>query len=76
MATYIPRKAYTQDELAQLYPKELELQLVQVVSRRSFPLVEAGTRELQKSILTHLQLLRHGMTPQVSVVQPWLIADV
>jgi hypothetical protein len=47
MATYIPRKAYTQDELAQLYPKELELQLVQVVSRQSFPLVEPSTRGLR-----------------------------
>jgi hypothetical protein len=32
MTTHLPRKAYTTEELAQLYPKELELQLVQVVS--------------------------------------------
>lgn len=32
MTTHQPRKPYTTEELAQLYPKELELQLVQVVS--------------------------------------------
>lgn len=32
MTTHIPRKSYTTAELAELYPKELELQLVQIVS--------------------------------------------
>lgn len=32
MTTFIPRTPYTKEELAQLYPQELELQLVQVVS--------------------------------------------
>lgn len=31
MTTLIPRKPYTEDELARLYPQELELQLVQIV---------------------------------------------
>ena len=32
MTTHVPRKAYSQQELAELYPHELELQLVQIVS--------------------------------------------
>jgi hypothetical protein len=32
MTTFVPRAPYTKDELSQLYPQELELQLVQVVS--------------------------------------------
>jgi len=32
MTTLIPRQFYSQDELDKLYPKELELQLVQIVS--------------------------------------------
>ncbi|KAJ4360348.1 uncharacterized protein N0V89_000910 [Didymosphaeria variabile] len=32
MTTFVPRAPYTKEELAQLYPQELELQLVQVVS--------------------------------------------
>lgn len=32
MTTLIPRQPYSQDELEKLYPKELELQLVQIVS--------------------------------------------
>ena len=31
MTTLIPRGPYSEEELAQLYPKELKLQLVQVV---------------------------------------------
>lgn len=34
MTTLIPRQFYSQEEIDILYPKELELQLVQVVSRR------------------------------------------
>jgi acid phosphatase len=37
MTTHLPRKAYTTEELAELYPKELELQLVQVVSHHVLP---------------------------------------
>ncbi|KAF1996356.1 phosphoglycerate mutase-like protein [Amniculicola lignicola CBS 123094] len=33
MTTFVPRKPYSPEELAQLYPKELELQLVQVLLR-------------------------------------------
>lgn len=32
MTTFVPRTPYTEAELAELYPKQLELQLVQVVS--------------------------------------------
>jgi acid phosphatase len=32
MTTLIPREAYSPEELQRLYPKELKLQLVQVVS--------------------------------------------
>jgi hypothetical protein len=32
MATLIPREPYTKEELERLYPKDLQLQLVQVVS--------------------------------------------
>ena len=32
MTTFVPRAPYTKEELSQLYPQELELQLVQVVS--------------------------------------------
>ena len=35
MTTHIPRDPYSQEELAKLYPKELELQLVQIVRRES-----------------------------------------
>lgn len=31
MTTFVPRPPYSQQELDKLYPKELELQLVQVV---------------------------------------------
>jgi acid phosphatase len=31
MTTHIPRAFYSQEELDKLYPKELELQLVQIV---------------------------------------------
>lgn len=31
MTTFIPRQSYSQEEIDKLYPKELELQLVQVV---------------------------------------------
>jgi hypothetical protein len=31
MTTHIPRQFYSQEELERLYPKELELQLVQIV---------------------------------------------
>jgi hypothetical protein len=31
MTTHIPRPFYSQEELDRLYPKELELQLVQIV---------------------------------------------
>jgi hypothetical protein len=33
MATLVPRKPYSQDELDKLYPKDLELRLVQVLLR-------------------------------------------
>lgn len=32
MTTLVPRQPYSQQELDKLYPKELELQLVQIVS--------------------------------------------
>ena len=32
MTTLVPREPYSQDELDRLYPKQLKLQLVQVVS--------------------------------------------
>jgi acid phosphatase len=32
MTTLIPRQFYSQEELDKLYPQELELQLVQIVS--------------------------------------------
>lgn len=32
MTTFVPREPYSQAELDKLYPKELQLQLVQVVS--------------------------------------------
>jgi len=35
MTTFIPRQSYSQAELDKLYPKELELQLVQVVCELS-----------------------------------------
>jgi hypothetical protein len=41
MTSLIPREPYTQDELARLYPKELKLQLVQVV--RELPVDFQGT---------------------------------
>jgi acid phosphatase len=31
MTTLVPREPYSKEELEQLYPKELQLQLVQVV---------------------------------------------
>ena len=31
MTTFIPRQLYSQEEIDTLYPKELELQLVQIV---------------------------------------------
>jgi acid phosphatase len=31
MTTFIPRQFYSQEEIDRLYPKELELQLVQIV---------------------------------------------
>jgi acid phosphatase len=31
MTTFIPRQSYSQEEIEKLYPKELELQLVQIV---------------------------------------------
>jgi hypothetical protein len=31
MTTFIPRRSYSQEEIDKLYPKELELQLVQIV---------------------------------------------
>ncbi|CAI6336512.1 unnamed protein product [Periconia digitata] len=33
MTTFVPRQPYSQDELSKLYPKELDLQLVQVLLR-------------------------------------------
>jgi acid phosphatase len=33
MTTFIPREFYSPEEIDKLYPKELELQLVQIVSR-------------------------------------------
>ena len=33
MTTYVPRPPYSQEELDRLYPKQLKLQLVQVVRR-------------------------------------------
>jgi len=35
MTTLVPRQPYTPEELATLYPRELELQLVQVVRLRT-----------------------------------------
>lgn len=34
MTTHIPRAFYSPEELDKLYPKELELQLVQIVSKK------------------------------------------
>jgi len=34
MTSLVPREAYSQEELEQLYPKDLKLELVQVVCRR------------------------------------------
>jgi acid phosphatase len=31
MTTFVPRQFYSQEEIEKLYPKELELQLVQIV---------------------------------------------
>jgi hypothetical protein len=57
MTTHLPRKAYTTEELAQLYPKELELQLVQVVSHHVLPdMVNRTTKGANRVS----QLLRHG----------------
>lgn len=36
MTTLIPRAPYSDEELRQLYPKNLELQLVQIVSLQLF----------------------------------------
>ena len=36
MTTLVPRPPYTRDELDRLYPKKLNLQLVQIVSPFSF----------------------------------------
>jgi hypothetical protein len=33
MTTFVPRQSYSQEELDKLYPKELELQLVQIVGK-------------------------------------------
>jgi len=38
MASLTPRKPYTDEELAQLYPGDLELQLVQIVRALFKPL--------------------------------------
>lgn len=38
MTTFVPRQSYSQEELAKLYPKELQLQLVQVVRQNVFRL--------------------------------------
>jgi len=37
MTSLVPREAYSQEELEQLYPKDLKLELVQVVCRRWMP---------------------------------------
>jgi hypothetical protein len=39
MTTHVPRGPYTPEELAQLYPKDLELQLVQIVRQTLYILV-------------------------------------
>lgn len=36
MTTLVPREAYSPEELQRLYPKDLKLQLVQVVSFWTF----------------------------------------
>jgi acid phosphatase len=38
MTTHIPRKPYTPEELEKLYPKDLELQLVQILLRHGMEL--------------------------------------
>jgi acid phosphatase len=54
MTTLVPREPYTADELHRLYPKELALQQVQVVSRSRAQLPI-------RFVYTYLaQLLRHG----------------
>jgi acid phosphatase len=42
MTTLVPREPYSKEELEKLYPKELQLQLVQVFLRHGtiFPAVE------------------------------------
>jgi acid phosphatase len=39
MTTFIPRPSYSQEEIDKLYPKELELQLVQIVCKSTLTLV-------------------------------------
>lgn len=62
MTTLVPRPPYSEEELRKLYPKDLELQLVQVLLRHGerspvsarflnarFPQVEASETLLTKS---------------------------
>ena len=49
MTTLVPSPAYTQEELDRLYPKQLKLQLVQIVSVfASFNLLYSYASPLQK----------------------------
>ena len=64
MTTHQPRKPYSPEELVQLYPKELELQLVQIVSHPLL-LIKDSTKlpKFCPRIMAAdcaLQLLRHG----------------
>ena len=57
MTTHIPRAFYSPEELDKLYPKELELQLVQIVSKKAC---------CNQTILIFSKLLRHGERTPVS----------
>ncbi|KAF2660019.1 phosphoglycerate mutase-like protein [Lophiostoma macrostomum CBS 122681] len=52
MTTLQPRKPYTSEELAQLYPKELELQLVQITGLRPYWPYCNSARQLTSVIMS------------------------
>ena len=78
MATHIPRQPYTPEELAKLYPKELELQLVQVVSKAFFCRPCRYTRSIPCTTqfgiqADQLKLLRHGALHHAHAGIPTLV---
>jgi hypothetical protein len=58
MTTLIPRQPYSQEEINKLYPRELKLQLVQVVSSTDLP--RKICRLGAYLNVCSLQFLRHG----------------